>query len=66
MGEHDNKHKIIDINDKVSLNNYNISYEEMLPKSEEIFKKIKDLKLKLEKEIEKINTLIIKQLIAIS
>ena len=55
MGEHDNKHKIIDINDKVSLNNYNISYEEMLPKSEEIFKKIKDLKVKLEKEIEKIN-----------
>ena len=53
--KHDKKHHIIDINKKESLEDNDISYKELISEFGEIFQKAKNLKLKIEKEIEKID-----------
>ena len=53
--EHDKEHHIIDINKKESLTNNDISYDKSISEFEEMFKSMKNLKRKIEEEIEKIN-----------
>jgi len=55
IDEHDKNHKLIDINDKDSLKSNNISYKESITEFDEFFKKMKNIKQKIEEEIEDIN-----------
>ena len=55
--DHDKKHNIINIKDKNSLEENNISYKNSISKFEVIFKKTKNLKDRIEQEIEKLNYL---------
>ena len=53
--KHNEEHLIIDISDKESFEENNISYKETLSEFEKRFQKAKNLKQNLEEEIEKIN-----------
>ena len=53
--KHYKNHHIIDINEKESLEDNGILYKELISEFDEIFQKAKNLNLKIEKEIEKIN-----------
>ena len=53
--KHDKEHNVIDINKKESLDDNGILYKNLISEFEEIFQKAKNLKLKIEKEIEKID-----------
>ena len=52
---HNEEHHVIDISDKESLEENDISYNKSLSEFDEIFKQVNDLKENLEEEIEKIN-----------
>ena len=53
--KHDKDHDIIEINKRESIEDNGISYKEFISEFDEIFQRTKNLKLKIEKEIEKIN-----------
>ena len=53
--KHDENHHLIDISDKESLEENEISYKQTVREFDEILKKTKNLKQNIEKEIEKIN-----------
>ena len=53
--KHDQNHNIIDINNKKSLEENKISYKHSTIEFDEIFKRIKEIKQKIELEIEKLN-----------
>ena len=53
--KHDKDHDIIEINKRESIEDNGVSYKEFICKFDEIFQRTKNLKLKIEKEIEKIN-----------
>jgi hypothetical protein len=54
---HDKNHLIIDIDDKESLEDSGISYEKTISEFDKIFKKTKNIKDRIEEEIEEINNL---------
>ena len=51
---HDKDHHIIDINDKESLEKNGVSYDKSIIEFKQIFNKVKNIKQKIEEEIEKI------------
>ena len=53
--EHDEDHCIVDIYNKAFFEEKDITYENIISEFEEVFNKTKDLKQKIEDEIEKIN-----------
>ena len=53
--EHYKSHNIINIKDEESLNNCDISYKSSVHEFEYIFKKVKNIKEKIEAEIETLN-----------
>ena len=52
---HDKQHLIIEINDKETLKDCDISYEKTISEFDKIFKKAKNIKQYIEEEIEGIN-----------
>ena len=55
--DHDKKHSIIDIDDMGSLEESGISYGKTVSEFDKIFKKTKNIKDRIEEEIEEINNL---------
>ena len=55
--EHDIAHCVIDINNKEFLEENNITYKDSISEFDKVFDKAKDIKKKIEEEIEKINNL---------
>ena len=55
--DHDKKHSIIDLDDMSSLEESGISYGKTVSEFDKIFKKTKNIKDRIEEEIEEINNL---------
>ena len=53
--KHEDKHKIIDVNEIKSLEDNGISYKETVSEFDKLFKKMNSLQTNIEYEIEKIN-----------
>ena len=55
LNKHDKEHILIDINNKESLKSNNISYDKSISDFDKVFKKIKNIKQRIEEEMEEIN-----------
>ena len=55
LNKHDKEHVLIDINNKESLKSNNISYDKSISDFDKVFKKIKNIKQRIEEGIEEIN-----------